>query len=80
MDPKYVEKVIKILGIVNPRHRKVPASTDLTGADDTEKLNELWSGRFRAALGCLLYLAPDRPDAQFTIGVLARCLLQRRNS
>ena len=72
VDPKYIEKVIKILGIVNPRHRKVPASTDLTGADDTEKLDELWSGRFRAALGCLLYLAPDRPDAQFTIGVLAR--------
>ncbi|CAE7694538.1 unnamed protein product, partial [Symbiodinium microadriaticum] len=72
VDPKYVEKVIKILGIVNPRHWKVPASTDLTGADDTEKLNELWAGRFRAALGCLLYLAPDRPDAQFTIGVLAR--------
>ena len=72
VDPKHIEKVIKILGIVNPRHRKVPASTDLTGADDTEKLNELWAGRFRAALGCLLYLAPDRPDAQFTIGVLAR--------
>ena len=55
-----------MLGISSPRARKVPSTTDLT-----EKLDEMWTGRYRAALGCL-YIAPDRPDAQFTIGVLAR--------
>ncbi|CAE7834903.1 RE2 [Symbiodinium sp. CCMP2592] len=72
IDPKYVEKILQVLGISKPRSRKVPSTTDLTALDETEKLDAMWTGRYRAALGCLLYLAPDRPDAQYTIGVLAR--------
>ena len=72
LDSKYVEKILQVLGISSPRARKVPSTTDLTNLDETEKLDEMWTGRYRAALGCLLYIAPDRPDAQFTIGVLAR--------
>ncbi|CAE7728347.1 RE2 [Symbiodinium sp. CCMP2592] len=72
IDPKYVEKILQVLGISKPRSRKVPSTTDLTALDETEKLDAMWAGRYRAALGCLLYLAPDRPDAQYTIGVLAR--------
>ena len=72
IDAKYIEKVVSILGITNPRHRKVPATSDLTMKDESEYLDEAHVGRYRAALGCLLYISPERPDVQHCVGFLAR--------
>ena len=72
IDAKYVEKVVSILAISNPRHRKVPTTHDLTMKDESEYLDEAHVGRYRAALGCLLYISPERPDIQHCVGVLAR--------
>ena len=72
IDPKYVEKVVSILGIAHPRSRKVPSTHEIRVNDNTEQLPPAMAGQFRAALGCILYIAPDRPDVQFTVSRLAQ--------
>ena len=70
VDPKYVEKVIDILEIRNPRFRKVPATHNIQTR--VREASRCSCSRYRAALGCLLYIAPDRPDLQRAISWLAR--------
>ncbi|CAE7224906.1 unnamed protein product [Symbiodinium natans] len=45
---------------------------DLTMKDESDYLDKAHVGRYRAALGCLLYISPERPDVQHCVGVLAR--------
>ena len=72
IDPKYIEKIVDLLRIKHVRPRKVPSNHEITTADNTEKLDETRCSVYRAVLGCLLYVAPDRPDIQHTVSLLAR--------
>ena len=60
IDPKYIEKMVDLLGLKHVRPRKVPSNHEITTADNTEKLDETRCSVYRAVLGCLLYVAPDR--------------------
>ena len=72
VDPKYLEKVVEILGITRPRSRKVPSTQEIRASDDSPPLSPASAVQYRAALGCILYIAPDRPDCQHTVSMLAR--------
>ncbi|CAE7362239.1 unnamed protein product [Symbiodinium sp. CCMP2456] len=74
LDEKYLNKVCEHLNITNPRHRRVPCTQDILGKDDSPELPVAQASLFRAAIGSLLYISPERPDAQFAIGALARCM------
>ena len=72
IDPKYIEKMIGLLNLTHVRTRKVPSTHEITTADDSEPLSDADASVYRAVLGCMLYVAPDRPDCQHTISLLAR--------
>ncbi|CAE7752594.1 unnamed protein product [Symbiodinium sp. CCMP2592] len=71
-DPKYLQKMAKLLGITRPRMRKVPCTPEWCTPDCSSALGTEEHALFRSVVGCLLYLAPDRCDVQFAVSVLAR--------
>ena len=72
LDPKYLDRVCEILGIVNPKRRRVPCSQDILASDESAELPAAQASKYRAAIGSLLYISPERPDCQFCIACLAR--------
>ena len=74
LDDKYLSKLCELLNITNPRHRRVPCTQDILGRDESPELSAAQASVYRAAIGSLLYISPERPDAQFAIGALARCM------
>ena len=71
-DPKYVSKMIMLLGIHKPRARKVPCGPDICSPDCTQMLDGQRYSIYRACVGGFLYLSPDRCDVQFSVSMLAR--------
>ena len=71
-DPKYINKILNVLEIKNPRKRKVPTNPEWCTEDQSTALDERQHGLYRMAVGCLLYIAPDRCDIQFGVSMLAR--------
>ena len=71
-DPKYLAKMMKLLGLVKPRSRKVPCAPEICSPDITPALDIKPHAVFRACVGGLLYLSPDRCDIQLTESMLAR--------
>lgn len=72
MGEKYIEKLVELLGLQQKRAKATPEpvyeedkSTELTGEERQ---------RFAAAVGILLYMSGDRPDAQHGIRELAGAL------
>ena len=63
-----------MLGVVNPKHRRVLCSQDILASDDSPELPIAQAAKFRGAIGSLLYVSPERPDAQFAIACLARSM------
>ena len=74
LDPKYIDRVCELLNVVNPKRRRVPCSQDILSRDDSDPLSESQTSKFRGAIGSLLYVSPERPDAQFAIACLARSM------
>ena len=71
-DPKYLAKMMKLLGLVKPCSRKVPCAPEICSPDVSPALDASRHAVFRACVGGLLYLCPDRCDIQFTVSMLAR--------
>ena len=71
-DPKYIHKIMSVLGIQNPWKRKVPTSPEWCTEDHSALLDDHHHGLYRMAVGGLLYIAPDRCDVQFGVSMLAR--------
>ena len=59
-DPKYIDKILNVLEIKNPRKRKVPTNPEWCTEDQSTALDERQHGLYRMAVGGLLYIAPDR--------------------
>ena len=72
LNPRYLEKICESLKLSRTRPRKTPCGP--SQPDETEPLDEVAASRYRAAIGSFLYLSPDRPDCQWTIGHLARSM------
>ena len=67
IDPKYMEKMIGLLNLTHVRTRKVPSTREITTADDSEPLLDADASVYRAVLGCMLHVAPDRiPPGPFS--------------
>ena len=71
-DPKYLTKMLKLLNLTKPRSRKVPCAPEICSPDITPALDTQRHAVYRACVGGLLYLSPDRCDIQFTVSMLAR--------
>ena len=69
IDGRYIDKMVELLGLVK---RRVPATHELLTLDESDELPTRQVTMYRAVIGCLLYIAPDRPDCQRAISVLAR--------
>ena len=74
LNPRYLEKICESLKLSRTRPRKTPCGPEISQPDETEPLDEVAASRYRAAIGSFLYLSPDRPDCQWTIGHLARSM------
>ena len=73
LNPRYLAKICESLRLSKTRPRKTPCA-EISQPDETEPLDEVAASRYRAAIGSFLYLSPDRPDCQWTIGHLARSM------
>ena len=76
-DPKHIQAAVEILGIVGCRPASTPAVAGGTQSKKWEKevpLDEEDSKIYRSVTGILMYLSPDRPDAQFAIRELTKSL------
>eukprot|EP00435_Cladocopium_sp_Y103_P061809 s441_g23.t1 len=74
MGAKYIEKLVKLLGLQNKKSRATPEA-----AHEDENATELEGDRrsnYATAVGMLLYISCDRPDAQHCIRELASCLVK----
>ena len=74
LDHKYIDRVCDLVGVVNPKHRKIPCSQEILSDDNSPELPVEQASKFRGAIGSLLYVSPERPDVQFAIACLARCM------
>ena len=74
LNPRYLEKICESLKLSGTRPRKTPCGPEISQPDETELLDEVAASRYGAAIGSFLYLSPDRPDCQWTIGHLARSM------
>ena len=74
LDHKYIDRVCDLVGVVNPKRRKIPCSQEILSDDNSPELPVEQASKFRGAIGSLLYVSPERPDVQFAIACLARCM------
>eukprot|EP00435_Cladocopium_sp_Y103_P006763 s6863_g2.t1 len=72
MGEKYIEKLVKLLGLEQKRDRATPET--IQEEDDPPELEGEERQRFATAVGILLYMSGDRPDAQHGIRELASAL------
>ena len=68
---KYFESLAKILGFDTKKCKANPSTADLNEEDESEPLDATETERFRRALGTILYIIVDRPDAQHCCTVLS---------
>ena len=76
-DPKHIQAARDILGIGGCRPANTPAVSGGTPSKKWEKeipLDEEDAKIYRSVTGILMYLSPDRPDAQFAIRELTKSL------
>ena len=74
-DSKHIKEVQKILGMEEAKGCPTPAvaggsSTDLLD----QEVSEEEASRFKSAVGVLMYISPERPDAQYAIRELTKFL------
>lgn len=59
---------------IKGRFRKTPCRSDISEVDESEELNDLGVTHYRSIVGKLMYIAGERPDAQFGIHCLAKSM------
>eukprot|EP00435_Cladocopium_sp_Y103_P060287 s1247_g22.t1 len=78
MGEKYIEKLVKLLGLEKKRDKATPET--IQQEDDSPELQGEERQRFATAVGILLHMAADRPDAQHCIRELASALTKPTRS
>ena len=71
-DYKQYESLAKDMDIYKKAYRKTPTSQEFSKKDESEELQGEDITRCRSVVGRLMYLAGERPDAQFAIQSLAK--------
>ena len=69
MGSKYIEKLVQLLGLQDKKARATPELVITDG--DVKELDGARRSNYATAVGFLLYISPDRPDAQHCIRELA---------
>ena len=78
MGAKYIEKLVQLVGLQDKKARATP---ELAVADgSTKELVGARRSNYATAVGILLYISPDRPDAQHCIRELASHLVRPAES
>ena len=70
-DSKHVEELVKLCE-TSGKPRKTPCRSDVTEVDVSEQLDGESITHYRSIVGKLMYIAGERPDAQFGIHCLAK--------
>ena len=78
MGSKYIEKPVQILNLQNKKARATPELVIADGKD--KELDGARRSNYATAVGILLYVSPDRPDAQHCIPELASHLVRPTES
>ena len=73
-DYKQYESLGKEMDLFKKAYRKTPMEQSFSKRDESEELEGAEVTRYRSVVGRLMYLAGERPDAQFAIQNLARFL------
>ena len=71
-DYKQYESLSKEMDLFKKAYRKTPLEQNHSKRDESEELQGAEITRYRSVVGRLMYLAGERPDAQFAIQNLAR--------
>ena len=71
-DYRQYESLAKDVDAHTKAYRKTPTSQEFSQKDETEELQGEDITRYRSVVGRLMYLAGERPDAQFAIQSLAK--------
>ena len=71
-DYKQYESLAKDMDVYKKAYRKTPTSQEFNKKDESEELQGEDITRYRSVVGRLMYLAGERPDAQFAIQSLAK--------
>ena len=72
-DDKHVNTIVKELGLQrDSKGSELPLPRDMDAADEDEELDGDTARRYRRLAATVNYLALDRPDLQYTAGVLGR--------
>ena len=78
MGAKYIEKLVQLLGLQGKKARATPELADANG--NAKELVGTRRSNYATAVGILLYISPDRPDAQHCIRELASHLVRPTES
>ena len=78
MGAKYIEKLVQLLGLQDKKARATPELADTNG--NAKGLVGTRRSNYATAVGSLLYISPDRPDAQHCIRELASHLVRPTES
>ena len=70
-DKKHIQKLVESVGVEKTSGKNTPSPANLHHCKSDELLQDDRYGKYRTALGILLYIGPDRPDILYTVKVLS---------
>ena len=73
-DPKHIGTAIKLLGLESSKPAPTPGVSGGSSASEGNPLREDEAKIYRSCTGLLMYVAPERPDAQYCIRELTKAL------
>ena len=73
-DPKHIDTVVKLLGLGESKPAPTPGVSGGSSVAEGSPLEEAEAKIYRSCTGILMYVAPERPDAQYCIRELTKAM------